>query len=62
MYDKILTMEKAMQAEIDQLRQREMDLISCLQKDREELVEEKSLLEKVQLLFSNHTVFSSRYL
>ena len=47
MYQKIITVERAMQGEIDQLKQRELDLITCLQKDREELVEEKENLEKV---------------
>lgn len=46
MYQKIISMETAMQAEIDQLKKREMDLISCLQKDRECLVDEKQNLEQ----------------
>ena len=48
MYEKILTMERVMQAEIDQLKQREMELIQCLQKDREKLVDERNSLERVR--------------
>ena len=40
-------MEKVMQGEIDHLKQREMELIQCLQEDREKLVDEKNTLEKV---------------
>lgn len=47
MYEKILSMEKVMQGEIDHLKQREMELIQCLQEDREKLVDEKNTLEKV---------------
>ena len=47
MHEKILTMERVMQAEIDQLKKRELDLIECLQKDRETLLDEKNSLEKV---------------
>ena len=36
-----------MQGEIDHLKQREMELIQCLQEDREKLVDEKNTLEKV---------------
>ena len=47
MYEKILIMEKAMQSEIDQLKERELDLITCMQNDREKIVEEKRALEQV---------------
>ncbi|XP_066931850.1 kinesin-like protein KIF16B [Clytia hemisphaerica] len=46
MYEKILIMEKAMQSEIDQLKERELDLITCMQSDREKIVEEKRALEQ----------------
>lgn len=49
MYEKILAMEKSMQAEINLLKEREMGLIACMQKDREEIVEEKQQLEQVNL-------------
>ena len=49
MYDKILTMERVMQAEIDQLKERELELITCMQKDREAIMEEKMSVEKVHL-------------
>ena len=50
MYDKILTMERAMQAEIDQLKERELELITCMQKDRETIMEEKMSVEKVRYI------------
>jgi len=50
MYEKILAMEKSMQAEINLLKEREMHLIACMQKDRDEIVEEKQHLEKVMSL------------
>lgn len=50
MYDKILTMERVMQAEIDQLKERELELITCMQKDRETILEEKTSVEKVHYI------------
>jgi len=39
-----------MQAEINLLKEREMHLIACMQKDRDEIVEEKQHLEQVMSL------------
>ena len=40
-------MEKVMQQELDELKKREMQLLACLQKDKDKLLGEKSFLEKV---------------
>ena len=40
-------MEQMMQAEVEALKKREEEMISCLQKDRDQLLTEKQRIEQV---------------